>query len=37
MLRKELRLVKEMTHVTKVNQCTQTIEEQSMVGSAMVS
>ncbi|VVC36089.1 Hypothetical protein CINCED_3A007241 [Cinara cedri] len=37
MLRKELRHIKEITHVTKVDQHTQTVEEQSMVGSAMLA
>lgn len=36
MLRKELRRFKDVASVRKVEQCTQTIEEQSVVGSAMV-
>lgn len=37
MLRKELRRLKDIASVRKVEQCTQTIEEQSVVSSAMVS
>lgn len=37
MLRKEVRHFKEITNLRKSDQCTQTVEEQSVVSSAMVS
>ncbi|XP_050443321.1 kinesin-related protein 4-like [Adelges cooleyi] len=37
MLRKEMRRLKEITSVRKTEQCTQTVEEQSVVSSAMVA
>lgn len=37
MLRRELRRLKEITNVSRANQCTQTVEEQSLVNSAIVS
>lgn len=37
MLRREIRRLKEITNVIRVDQCTQTIEEQSLVSSAIVS
>lgn len=37
MLRSELRRLKKITNVCKADQCTQTIENQSLVSSAMVS
>jgi len=36
MLRRELRRLKEITNVTRVDQFTQTAEEQSLVSSAIV-
>lgn len=37
MLRKEVRRLKEITNIKKFDQCTQTVEELSVVSSAMVS
>ncbi|KAF0754076.1 kinesin-related protein 4 isoform X1 [Aphis craccivora] len=37
MLRREIRRLKEITNVIRVDQCTQTIEEQSLVNSAIVA
>lgn len=37
MLRRELRRLKEITNVTRVDQCTQTAEEQSLVSSAIMA
>lgn len=37
MLRKELRRFKEIMNTRKTDQCTQTIEEQSVVSGAMVN
>lgn len=36
MLRRELRRLKDMTNINKVDQYTQTVEEQSIVNNAMV-
>lgn len=37
MLRKELRRFKEIMNTRKADQCTQTVEEQSVVSGAMVN
>jgi len=37
MLRKELRRFKEITHIKKIEQYTQTVEEPSIASSAIVS